>query len=279
MNMEKKKTIEQRYKKLSQREHVLHRPGTYIGNINTELKDMFIVDNVDDLDNIKIVNKLVKYNPGFLKIFDEILSNASDHSIRTNEVKYIKVNITENSVTIENDGPGIPIEIHKEYGIYVPEMLFGNLLSGENFSDNEDRLVAGTNGIGSKATNIFSKRFLVETSDGKKQYNQEFSNNLIDIGKPKITKSNKNYTKITYFPDFEKFGLESIDKEIEKLFLKRVIDIFTININTEFFSFKINVRHNPLLPIVNIVLIIIFQDNNSILKSERIGLCFKSFFK
>ena len=234
------RTIEQRYKKLSQREHVLEKSGMYIGNINTELKDMFIVEDVDNLDNIKIINKLIKYNAGFLKIFDEILSNASDHSIRTGEVKYIKVNVFSDHIIIENDGPGIPIVVHKEHGIYIPEMLFGNLLTGENYQKDDDRLVAGTNGIGSKATNIFSKRFLVETSDGKKQYNQEFSNNLIDIAKPKITKSNKNYTKITYFPDFEKFGLESIDKDIEKLFLKRVIDIAA-------YCPKLNVYYNDKL--------------------------------
>ncbi|MCK9445428.1 toprim domain-containing protein [bacterium] len=221
------RTIEERYKKLSQREHVLEKSGMYIGNITTELKDMFVVENTNDFDNIKIINKLVKYNAGFLKIFDEILSNASDHSIRTGGVKYIKVNVFNDHVVIENDGPGIPIVIHKEHGIYIPEMLFGNLLTGENYQKDDDRLVAGTNGIGSKATNIFSKRFLVETADGKKQYNQEFSNNLINVGKPKITKSNKNYTKVKYYPDFEKFGLEYIDDDIQKLFIKRVIDIAT----------------------------------------------------
>ena len=114
------KTIEQRYKKLSQREHVLTRPGTYIGSINVELKKLFVIENINLLDELKIVNKIVNYNPAYIKIFDEILSNASDHYIRTGKVKYIKVNIFNDCISIENDGPGIPIEIHKEHGIYVP---------------------------------------------------------------------------------------------------------------------------------------------------------------
>ncbi|NPV12984.1 MAG: hypothetical protein HPY57_14555 [Ignavibacteria bacterium] len=219
------KTIEQRYKKLSQREHVLQRPETYIGSINTELKKSFIIDDIENVDNIKIINKIVKYNPGFIKIFDEIVTNASDHYIRTGKVKYIKINIYTDHIVVENDGPGVPVEIHKEHKIYIPEMIFGNLLAGENFDDIEDRVVGGRNGIGAKATNIFSKRFIVETSDGKNNYYQEFSDNLNVIKKPQISKSSKNYTRITYYPDFEKFGLESITPELEQILMKRVVDI------------------------------------------------------
>jgi len=219
------KTIEQRYKKLSQIEHVLQRPETYIGSINTELKKVFIVEDVENIDNIRIINKIVKYNPGFLKICDEILTNASDHYIRTGKVKYIKINVTPDHIIIENDGPGVPVEIHKEHKLYVPQLIFGNLLTGENFSDDEERVVGGKNGIGSKATNIFSKQFILETADGKKNYYQEFSHNLSFIEKPEITKSSKNYTRITFYPDFERFGLETITPEIEQIIMKRIIDI------------------------------------------------------
>ena len=50
------KTIEQRYKKLSQREHVLMRPATYIGSISTELKKSFIVEDIDNIDNINMIS-------------------------------------------------------------------------------------------------------------------------------------------------------------------------------------------------------------------------------
>jgi DNA topoisomerase-2 len=220
-----KKTIEERFKKLTPREHVLQRPETYIGTINTELKKTFIVEDTDNIEDISIIQKIVKYNPGFLKLFDEIITNASDHSIRTGKVKGIKVTVKPDHIIVENDGPGIPVEIHKEHKLYVPEMLFGNLLTGENYDDTEERVVGGRNGIGAKATNIYSKKFIIETADGKKKYVQEFSDNLSKIGKPKIVNLKRQYTKITFYPDFEKFGLEEITPEIEQILMKRVIDI------------------------------------------------------
>lgn len=219
------KTIEERYKKLTPREHVLQRPETYIGSINTELKETFIVEDINNIENVSIIKKIVKYNPGFFKIFDEIIQNSSDHFVRTGKVKYIKVTVKKDHITIENDGPGIPVEIHKEHKIYVPEMLFGNLLTGENYDDTEERVVGGRNGIGAKATNIYSKKFIIETADGKKKYIQEFTDNLSKKNKPKITNLRRNYTKITFYPDFEKFGLDEITSEIEQIILKRVIDI------------------------------------------------------
>jgi DNA topoisomerase-2 len=212
------------YEKLTPIEHILKRPGMYIGNIQTNLKKLFVVEDIESND-IKIKEKIINYNAGFIKLFDEIVTNAADHSIRTNKVKYIKININSKYITIENDGPGIPVEKHKEHKMYIPEMVFGHLHSGSNFEDNNERTWGGMNGLGAKLTNIYSKKFIVETGDGKNKYTQEFTNNLNNIGKPKIIKSKKNYTKITYFPDFEKFGIKEITTEIEQILMKRVIDI------------------------------------------------------
>ena len=67
-----KKTIEQTYKKLSQIEHVLLRPNIYIGSITTELRKVYIVEDLENLDDIKIINKITNYNSGYIKCFDEI---------------------------------------------------------------------------------------------------------------------------------------------------------------------------------------------------------------
>jgi len=220
---------------------VLQRSDTYIGSTNSELQERFIVS---DIDVLKIERKLVNYNAGFLKIFDEVLSNASDHYLRTKKVKYIKVNIGENYISVENDGPGIPIEMHKEHKIYVPELIFGHLLTGENYDDDDERAGVGRNGYGAKLCNIFSSKFIVETADKKKSYYQEFTNNLEIINKPQIKKSKKEYTKITFYPDFERFGMESITEVDKKILLKRIIDIAVYT--------KIKVYYNDkLIPIKN----------------------------
>lgn len=219
------KTNSDTYIKLTHKEHVLQRPNMYIGSIISETKNLFVVEDPKDLNNIKIVNKLVNINSGFLKLFDEILTNASDHSIRTGDVKYIKINVTKDSISIENDGTGIPVEMHKKEKIFIPELIFGHLLAGSNFSDDVDRYWGGLHGLGAKLTNIFSKKFTLETCDGKKKYEQVFENNMNKIGKPKISASTKQYTKIVFYPDFARFDMTGIDEEIESIIVKRCIDV------------------------------------------------------
>ena len=234
-----KKTIEDRYKKLSHREHVLQRSDTYIGSTNSELQERFIVSDLDNLININIERKLINYNAGFLKIFDEVLSNSSDHFLRTGKVKYIKINISDDHISVENDGPGIPIEMHKEHKIYVPELIFGHLLTGENYDDDDERAGVGRNGYGAKLCNIFSTKFIVETADKKNTYYQEFTDNLETIHKPIIKKSKKEFTKITFYPDFKRFGMEKITDNDKKILLKRIIDIAVYT--------KIKVYYNDVL--------------------------------
>jgi DNA topoisomerase-2 len=220
--------IEERYKKLTHKEHILTRPETYIGSIHTDTRDIFLPINCDNFENLKMEYRNVSYSPGFLKIFDEIITNASDHAIRTGLVSHINVNITNDTISVENDG-GIPVVMHSKEKMYVPELIFGNLLTGENYEDTEVRFVGGRNGYGAKLTNIYSKTFIVETADGKKEYFQKFSENMSKMNKPKIKKSKKNYTKITYIPDFEKFEMTEIDGDMLKILTKRVIDIAAYN--------------------------------------------------
>jgi DNA gyrase/topoisomerase IV subunit B len=245
INNLKLKTASERFVKLTPREHVLMRPDTYIGSIVNEDRDVFVVDNLQDLKHTKISLKNINYNSSFVKLFDEVITNASDHSNRTNEVTYIKINIKDNIISIENDGPGIPIVIHEKEKIYIPELLFGHLLTSENYDDTEERFGGGRNGIGIKSVNIFSKKFIIETGDGKKEYKQIFQNNMLNIGVAKTKKSKKNYVKVTYEPDFEKFGMDGITDDIMTVFARRAFDIAAYNRNVKVFF------NNILIPVRN----------------------------
>ena len=68
-----------------------------------------------------------------------------------------------------NDGKGIPIEKHRVEGVWVPELVFGQLLTGSNFDDAAARLTGGRHGYGAKLTNIFSTAFTVETVDVRRR--------------------------------------------------------------------------------------------------------------
>jgi len=82
-------------------------------------------------------------------------------------MKNLKVDINQetSSITVWNDGDGIPVDMHKTENMYVPQMIFGELLTGENFDDTEERMTGGRNGYGAKLTNIYSKKFIVECGD------------------------------------------------------------------------------------------------------------------
>lgn len=121
----------------------------------------------------KMVYRPVNYVPGLYKIFDEIIVNAADNKVRDPSMNTMKINIDKeaNRISIYNNGRGIPIEVHKTEGVYVPELIFGHLLTSSNYDDDEKKMTGGRNGYGAKLCNIFSTEFTVETADsisGKK---------------------------------------------------------------------------------------------------------------
>ena len=216
-----------KYKKLTDIEHVLLRPGMYVGSIKHRTDDISIYDDG------RFKTESVTYNPAFLKIFDEIVSNSVDEH-RRDPKKLNQLNVSVDTTTgdvIVRDNGGIIVEKHPEHNEWIPELIFSNLKAGSNFDDSEERLVAGTNGVGSTLTNIFSKSFIVKTSDGKKSFSQKFVNNMTDREEPEVVKarSRKGFTEISFTPDFARFEMNAIDKHHMKMLQKRVIDLAACN--------------------------------------------------
>ena len=189
-------------------------------------------------DGEQMVKKNINITLGLYKIFDEVLVNAVDHWVRClNNKGKLKVTIMKitikpktGEIIVYNNGEGIDVVKHPTEKVYVPEMIFGHLLTSTNYDKNEKKITGGKNGYGAKLTNIFSKKFIVETVDSKRKlkYIQTFKNNMNKKCKPRITDCNDEpYTKISFIPDFEKFNMESLDDDIISLFRKRVYDIST----------------------------------------------------
>ena len=221
--IKKGKTVEEKYKKLTDIEHVLLRSQMYIGSNkpNTSIKHI--------IDDGKVVKKEITYIPGFIKLFDEIVMNSIDESKRReSKLNIIKVNIIDNCISVWDNG-GIMVVKHKEHNEYIPEMVFSNMKAGANFNEDEERTGSGLNGVGSVLVNIFSKKFTVSTCDGKNHFTQVFSNNMRDRTVPKISKSTKNHTEITYETDFEKLGMNGIDDDHYKMIEKRIYDLAACN--------------------------------------------------
>lgn len=222
-------SIENKYKKLTDIEHILNRSGMYVGSIKMSNADKFVL-----LDG-KISKSKVVYNPAFLKIFDEIVINSVDENKRVgSKLNTIKINIDGDKISVWDNG-GIEVVMHKEYKEWIPEMVFSNLKAGSNFSDDEERTTGGLNGVGSTLTNVFSKEFNVSTCDGKNLFLQTFSENMKNKIKPIIKPNKKNHTLISFIPDYEKFNMSGLDSDHMKMLHKRVIDLAGCNPGIKFY--------------------------------------------
>ena len=221
------------YKKHTHREHILELPDTYVGSTETHEEVRWIYDASSE----KMAHRRVAFNPGFYKIFDEIIVNARDALIRSTQdskkqaIKHIEVTVTRRSddaivVDVENDGDGIPIEMHPEHKVYAPELIFGHLLTSGNYDKTEEKIVGGKNGYGAKLTNIFSNKFTLSTrnpSSGQK-YSQVWSDHMATCGKPSIVKdkATKGFVKITYEPDLKRFPGLDLDAMITVLHTRTI---------------------------------------------------------
>lgn len=221
-----KKTVEEKYLKKTQIQHIKDAPDTYIGSIEPSTDFMHVFNSQTG----KIDYRKITYVPGLYKIFDEILVNARDHKIREKTCDKIKVTINQETgqISVWNNGPGIEVEIHKKYGMYVPEFIFSKLLTGSNYDKTIKKTWGGKNGYGAKLANIFSTEFIVDTNDGKHSYHQRFYDHMSKKDEPVIKKSDSDetFTKITFTPDYQKFfKMKTLTQDMVDLLSKRVYDI------------------------------------------------------
>lgn len=219
-------SIEQTYQKKTPLEHILLRPDTYIGSTEMQEQRLWVWDTAAN----SMVLRTINYVPGLFKIFDEILVNAADNYQRDKKMNRIKVTIDSERgfISVWNNGKGIPIAVHQEYGIYVPELIFGHLLTSSNYDDTKKKVTGGRNGYGAKLANVFSKKFIVETADSERQkkFRIEWSNNMSAHSEPEIkTIKTEDYTCVTFYPDFPRFGMRGFDKDTMDLLTKRVYDM------------------------------------------------------
>ncbi|CAF0740339.1 unnamed protein product [Rotaria sordida] len=223
---------EETYQLLEQLDHILKRPETYIGSNKPCHEEMWILDEKNE-EGPKIIKKEITYVPGLYKIFDEILVNAADNKQRDSTMTSIEVDINQEKgeIKICNDGRGIPVrKWAQDESIYIPTLIFGKLLTSDNFNDNNKRITGGRNGYGAKVTNIFSTKFTVETcsKEYKKSFKQTWTNNMRDPQDAIITKTSDNpkeFTRVTFIPDLKRFQMEKFDDDLVALFKRRAYDV------------------------------------------------------
>ena len=224
----------EKFEVLTGRLQILKRPQMWIGSMDASTQNMFIIN--DD----KVEHKNVTFIPAFRKIIDEILDNSLDALIEhANAAGSIKVEMTDNSVYIEDDGPGIPVvkktlsevelkNLPKEEAellksSYIPQIAWTRLFSGSNFQDSDSKTTIGSHGIGSKATAIFSTKFVGITDDGKKRCVVKSKNNLETSDCKVSDSSGKTGTSVEFYPDLPRFKLDKIDQVYFDLMYQRLL--------------------------------------------------------
>ena len=230
-----------KYQKKTQLEHIRDLPDSYIGSIEPKESSEYIFA-INAQNEPSIVLKNIKLNPGLNNIIEEIIVNAIDAFSRVEQknktlkgkhklqpVTEIKISIDDQGIiTIYNNGEGIDIAEHPVEKIYIPQMIFGELLTSGNYNKNEEKITGGKNGYGAKLTNIYSTYFKIETVDKnrKLKYEQIFRDNL-DVKEDPIIQDYKKkpFTRITFKPDYNKFGIEALSQDMISLLYKRAYDI------------------------------------------------------
>jgi DNA topoisomerase-2 len=225
------------YQQKTDKQHILDNPDTYIGSVENVDADMWVWDDQAK----KVVLRTIKYIPGLYKLFDEGIVNCRDHVIRMIQsnlldkkfVNQIDISIAaDGTITMMNDGNGIDVAKHPENQLWIPEMIFGHLRTSTNYNKDEKKIVGGKNGFGFKLVLIWSTEGRIETVDHTRglKYVQEFKRNLDEICPPVITKvsgaaAQKPYTKVTFKPDYRRFGVPGITPDMMSMLTKRIYDI------------------------------------------------------
>lgn len=169
-------------------EAVRKRPGMYIGTVSVR---------------------------GLHHLIYEIVDNSVDEALAgyCNEI-----NITlnkDNSVTVVDNGRGIPIGIHHKMGIPTVEVVYTILHAGGKFGGGGYKVSGGLHGVGASVVNALSNWLVVEVSNGEGVYTQRYERGKTKTKLERIADTKKTGTKVTFLPDDTIF--ETLNYELDTL--------------------------------------------------------------
>ena len=135
----------------------------------------------------------------------EIVDNSIDEAL-AGHCSVIKVTLhNEGSISVEDDGRGIPVDIHPKHQMPALELVMTNLHAGGKFGKGAYQVSGGLHGVGAKCVNAVSEWFEVEVSRGGQVHHMGFARGKTTLKMNIVGKTKKTGTKISWLPDPEIF--------------------------------------------------------------------------
>src|SRR5437773_8097858 len=172
---------------LEGREHVRRRPSMYIGSTSTT---------------------------GLHHLVYEVVDNAVDEALAGHAQRILVTLFADGSVQVDDDGRGIPVDVHKKEGLSALELVMTRLNAGGKFGGGGYKVSSGLHGVGVSAVNFLSERLQVWVHRSGKVYHQEYARGVPKSAVKPVGKTDRTGTIVRFWPDPQIFPDTKFEREV-----------------------------------------------------------------